>query len=424
MPRPPTPPVLATYLLLWLLVAIAIASAWVGLVRLDAIERLDESLGESAFMAHDLEALQKTVADLETSARSFVQSGSAADLEPYERARRDIPGLLTTLRDRIRDNPDELALVESLVPLIAKRTELSAAAIEQKRGAPDQSLPSDQSVPGKETTGAIRAVIAKLEAREQIQLARDRGVLVAGIDAARRDRYLLAALIVLVAALLFVAVRRLKSFIPPLVHIDTERAVPLSPGPVTADGRVATLLQDALLRTRLAAAAAPAGSPEAERLRALVGAMQHARDEHIWAEADLHQVRPEEENVSEALGLLAKSYSDLGGPAVKATVEESVTVSSREKSFLVYRAAEWALEAMALRKRGGEITLQFRSNGHDASLRILALPDQPDLPLRLSPKESDEASVLQQAATLVGGSFVVTRGPTGFAVLLMMPVEH
>src|SRR4030095_5489424 len=115
---------------------------------------------------------------------------------------------------------------------------------------------------------------------------------------------------------------------------ETVAAAPKIPG--TTDGRVATLLQDALLRTRIAAKATPANTPEAERLHALAAAMEHARDEHLRAEIDLHQARPEAENVIEALGLLAKSYSDLGGPPVKATMDQAVALTSRDKSFLIY----------------------------------------------------------------------------------------
>jgi CHASE3 domain sensor protein len=424
MPRRLIPPVLPTYLLLVLVIFFAIASAWLGLERLDTIERLDESSIKAAQTVHDLQALQNAVVDIETSARGYVLTGDAADIELYERARRNVPLLLTSLRDRMRDNPEALALVESLVPLIAKRTALSGAAIEQKRSAPDAALPSEEGRPGKEATDAIRAVIAKLEAREQEQLAHDRRALVADIEAARRDRYLLTAVIVLLTVLLFLAVRRLKSLIPPELRIDLESAVDVPKIPVTADGRVASLLQDALLRTRIAAAATPANTPEAERLHALAAAMERARDEHLLAEVDLKQQRPEAENVIEALGLLAKSYSDLGGPTVKATMEQTVAIKSREKSFLIYRAAEWALEAMALRKHSGAITLHFNSDSENASLRILALPDKPDLPLRFTPKESDEANVLQQATTLIGGTFVISGGPMGFAVLLIIPVDR
>jgi len=159
-------------------------------------------------------------------------------------------------------------------------------------------------------------------------------------------------------------------------------------------------------------------------LRNLIVAMEHARDEHLRAEADLDQSRPEEDDIVAALGMLADSYSNLGGPSVKATMEKPSTVRSREKAFLILRAAEWGLEAMALRKRSGEITLHFSGDADNASLRIVALPDNPDFPLRLSPKETDEANVLQQSAALQGGSFSVSRGPTGFALLLIIPVER
>ena len=144
-----TPPVFPTYLLLLLVVVFAIASAWIGLARLDSIERLDESSARAAVTVHDLQALQNDVIDIETSARGFVLTGDAADLEAYERARRDIPALLTSLRDRLRDNPDALALVESLVPLIARRTALSGAAIEQKRNAPDKPMPPEEGLTGQ-----------------------------------------------------------------------------------------------------------------------------------------------------------------------------------------------------------------------------------------------------------------------------------
>src|SRR4029450_6599365 len=157
-----------------LVIFFAIASAWLGLERLDTIERLDESSTKAAPTFHDLQALQNAVVDIETSARGYVLTGDAADIELYERARRNVPLLLTSLRDRMRDNPEALALVESLVPLIAKRTALSGAAIEQKRSALDAALPSEEGRQGKEATDAIRAVIAKLEARQQEQLGHDR----------------------------------------------------------------------------------------------------------------------------------------------------------------------------------------------------------------------------------------------------------
>jgi hypothetical protein len=49
----------------------------------------------------------------------------------------------------MRDDPDELARVESLVPLIARHTELSSGTIDQKRSAPDKALPIDGPEPAR-----------------------------------------------------------------------------------------------------------------------------------------------------------------------------------------------------------------------------------------------------------------------------------
>ncbi len=424
MRRPLSFPALPTYLLLLLVMAIAVASAWLGLERLDAVERHDESGALSAATIHELKALQNTIIDVETSARGFLLTGDAADLDLYERARGGIPPGLSALRENMRGDPDGLALVEKLVPLVATRTDLAAAAIEEKRAAPDRMPKAVPGRPGKEATDAIRAIIAQLEARERALASRDRQGVVAGIEAVRRDLYLLASVIVLIVVLLFFAVRRLRSFIPHELTLDHASIVEIPHPSVSMDGHVATLLQDALLRTRIAWSATPADSPESNRLRNLIAAMEHARDEHLRAEADLDQSRPEEDDIVVALGMLADSYSNLGGPSVKATMEKHSTLRSRENAFLILRAAEWGLEAMALRKRSGEITLHFSGDADNASLRIVALPDHPDVPLRLSPKETDEANVLQQAAALQGGSFSVSRGPTGFALLLTLPVER
>jgi hypothetical protein len=219
-------------------------------------------------------------------------------------------------------------------------------------------------------------------------------------------------------------VRRLRAFIPTDLDIGPAGAVDVSNESVSMDGHVATLLQDALMRTRLAAATTPEESPEATRLKSVVEAMEKARDEHLRAEADLNRTRPGGDDVVAALGGLASAYSNLGAPTVKATVEKTEAVTSHEKTFLICRAAEWALEAMALRKRAGEITLHFNADHGNVFLRVVALTDNPDVPLRLAPKETDEANVLQQAATFLGGTFVVSRGPTGFAMVLTLPADR
>ena len=76
-----------------------------------------------------------------------------------------------------------------------------------------------------------------------------------------------------------------------------------------------------------------------------------------------------------------------------------------------------------MRKRSGDVSLVFAANDRDASLRILALLDHPDLSLRLSPREREEADFLRRAAAALGGRFVVSHGPTGFALVLTVPLD-
>ena len=411
------PRVLPTYLLLTLVIVFAVASAWLGLTRLDTIVGLDESSSRNAETVHNLQALLNAVVDIETSGRGYVLTGDPADLDVYARARRDIPSLLASLRDRVRDDPDELALVESLVPLIARRTVLTGAAIEQRRNAPPPNTGAEITG-GKEATEAIRGIIATLDVREQEQLARDRGTLIASIDAARRDRYLLASVIVLLAFLLFMAVRRLESYIPPEPRGGESGRAPAE----HPEARIALLLYDALLRARLALKA-HADSPASERFHDLLVAVENARDAHDRASADLERVLPCGTQIAPALAALAQRYERPGGPTVKAAVDQAVDVADRDACLLVFRVAEWALEAVALRKHSGEITLHFSAEHGEAILRIVALPDKPDLPLAFSPDEDDDAAVLEHAAAAQGGRFVATRGVTGFSLLVAVPLR-
>jgi CHASE3 domain sensor protein len=412
--------VLPAYLLLALVVAFAVASAWIGIARLDTIIALDEVSSRSAATVHDLQALRNAVGAIEIAGRGYALSGDPADVELYERARREIPDLLASLRDRVRDDTDELALIERLVPLIGRRTVLTGAAIEARRSVTPTS--DIKILDGRETSAAIAATLATLEAREQEQLARDRGTLIASIDAARRDRYLLSSVIVLLAFLLVMAVRRLKSFIPPEPH--GAQGGPPAPPP-RPDERIALLLYDAMLRARLGLEA-HAESNAGRRFRDLLAAVEDARDAHdrIAAEPEgLPCSPPLGPELGPALAALAKRYERTGGPTVKIVADQTVTIAERDACLLVYRAAEWALEAVALRKHSGEIALHFSAEGGEATLRIVALPDKPDLPLALSPDEDDDAAVLEHAAAELGGRFVAMRGVTGFSLLLAIPLH-
>ncbi|HYR00568.1 MAG TPA: CHASE3 domain-containing protein [Casimicrobiaceae bacterium] len=416
--RPRIPPLLPTYVLLVLVVVFAAGSLWVGLGQLDTIERLAESRAESAATVQELQSLASTLNDIVTSAQGYARNGASENLDLFERARRTVPTQLTRLRDRMRDSPSELALVERLVPLIARTTALADAAIEHLRSAPASEAPEAPAA-YRDSVEAIRVIIANLESRERDDLAHDGRALTAALSSAQILQFALAGLSVLLVGLLFVAARRLSSFIPPAPRVDAAASVDLGgESPAASNARIAMLLDDAVARARLAAVAAARDDPAAvESLRSSIEAIERT------ALAPHGEPRPGASTVVDGLALLARAYSQPGGLTVEPTLDRSVAISGREKAFVVDRVAEWGLEAIARRKRSGEITLVFSGNEDDASLRLLALLDPPDVPLRLSPREREETDFLQRAAASLGGRLVVTHGPTGFALVLTLPLD-
>ena len=419
------PPLLPPYAVLVLVTAYAAGSLWLGLARLDAITRLSDASAQNAATVHELQGLVASVNEIELGERGFTLTADEYYLEPFERGRRRIPALLATLRDKVRDDSAELALVEDLVPLIAERSTLSAASIERKRSAPDQPFATALDTRDKESSGQIRAIVAALEDREQNQLTQARLQLALTIRETRWGMYILTGLTFVLLASLFFAVRRLRALVPVVPKRMTSGIVDTVPGPdsgAMAAG-IGTLLRDAMLRMRLAAAAAPADSGEASHLRSLITSMEGLYGQQAGFEAGLGRSAEDERNTARDLSMLAQSYSSPNGLTVKPTLDHSIAVDDLDKRFLIRRLAEWALEMIMLRKRAGEVTLQFTASGSDVALQIQALTDNPYAPVSLTPKERAEVNVLQRSAANFGGTLVVGDGPTGLLMSLLIPAK-
>ncbi len=133
--------------------------------------------------------------------------------------------------------------------------------------------------------------------------------------------------------------------------------------------------------------------------------------------------RAEPRTVVEAMTLLGRAYSTPERLTVKATIDQTVKVPDGQKSFLIVRSAEWALEAITLRKRSGNVTLSLTNAGDGVALRVLALTDDPRSPVTLSPRETEEASVLRRGAVALGGTFVLDDGPTGLSLVVTIPAD-
>jgi CHASE3 domain sensor protein len=416
------PPFLPPYAVLLLVVTYAVGALWLGLERVEAITRLSDAASQNTETAKDLKDLLAAVTDIETAGRGYALTAEDSYLEPFERARRRVPVLLSGLRDKMRDDKVELGLIEDLVSLIAERTTITVTGIERKRAAPDKPYEMTFGRRGKESTDAIRAIIATLEAREHDELLHLRAMFARTLAEARGDLYVAAGVTLLLVLCLFFAVRRLRSFMPPPPVSEPRREVQiLAPaGPIASDVELDARLRDALLRARLAGSQPTADSNAADHQRSLVGALERALAAHASAQ-ESNPAHSDPPSVAQALTAIGQGYSNAGGLAVKMTIDRTIRVADPQKRFLILRSAEWALEAITRRKRAGEVTMSFTASGDRLSLRILGLTDNPGTPMVPSPRESEEANALRQGAVAVSGAFSADEGPTGFALTLTMP---
>ena len=99
-----------------------------------------------------------------------------------------------------------------------------------------------------------------------------------------------------------------------------------------------------------------------EHLRALIETMEQTVAAHAGAyERDPTQAG--RSTVIQAVTLLGAAYSVPERLTVKATIDQTVKVPDGQKAFLIVRSAEWALEAITLRKRTGDVTLSLTNVG-------------------------------------------------------------
>jgi CHASE3 domain sensor protein len=414
------PPFLPPYAVLLLVVTYAVGALWLGLERVHAITELSDASSQNAETVKDLKDLLAAVTDIETAGRGYALTADDTYLQPFERARRRVPGLLSGLRDKMRDDKVELGLIEDLVSLIAERTTITVTGIERKRAAPDKPYEMTFGRRGKETTDEIRTIIATLEAREQDELSQLRTTLARTLDGARGDLYVAAGVTLLLVVGVFLAVRRLRSFMPPTPAAGLGRSVqieaPASPIAAELDAR----LRDALLRARLPGTEHAADAGHADHERSVVGALERALAAHANAQEG-DPAHPEPPSVAQALAAIGDAYSKTGGLTVRMAIDRTIRVADPHKAFLILRSAGWALEAITRRKRAGEVTLSFTTTGEGTSLRILGLTDNSSAPIALTPRESEEANALRQGVAAAAGAFAADEGPTGFSLTLDLP---
>ena len=90
------PPFLPPYAVLFLVVAYAAGSLWLGLVRLDEITQQTESASRNAAIINDLQALLNAVSDIDATGPIATTASTTSLADTFEQARRRVPMLLQT----------------------------------------------------------------------------------------------------------------------------------------------------------------------------------------------------------------------------------------------------------------------------------------------------------------------------------------
>jgi methyl-accepting chemotaxis protein len=148
----------------------------VALVSFQGARQLTETtehLVESRSQGRAIRNMRALMADAETSERGFLLTGEERYLQPYERAVQELNADLATLRQNLGDEPEQLARLARLEPLIQERLAELDQIIRIRR---EQGLPAAvtrlQQVQGKQLMERIRQGIEDMLSAEDQRWSR------------------------------------------------------------------------------------------------------------------------------------------------------------------------------------------------------------------------------------------------------------
>lgn len=151
-------------------------SVWAAVTAVSGIAAIvaGQWSGASAnWVSHTLivqQQLAKTlsaVQDLEAGQRGYILTGEERYLEPYERAKADLPEIDAVLNRLVSDNPDQLKLIKQIGVDVGQRLQIIDATIASVRsgdvGAARDLVKSGQ---GKFIMDRVRAAVAQAQVEE------------------------------------------------------------------------------------------------------------------------------------------------------------------------------------------------------------------------------------------------------------------
>lgn len=169
-----------------------------------------KSRADTAWVNHAVEVLKK-VSDLrllvrsaESAARGYEIFRSQNFSDDFEATRTRIPPAIADLKHAVRNNPDQVTLVETTAPLIQRRIEIAAEAMRLRAANDAAGIAALQDkAEGRGLMETLAANLDRLTAEEERQLAtraadsRRTGIVLLGIDIAGAMLILLLVLLLM-----------------------------------------------------------------------------------------------------------------------------------------------------------------------------------------------------------------------------------
>jgi len=149
------------------MLVILIAMLVIGLVNLRNVYTTSAALEHTYAVKIALQQLLSSTLDAETGERGFIITGVASYLEPYERARMRLSDNLAQLRALTAGNPEHQADVDRLTAAVELKLGELGVSIRQRResgfAAAEAMVATNV---GKRTMDEMRAIVARMEARD------------------------------------------------------------------------------------------------------------------------------------------------------------------------------------------------------------------------------------------------------------------
>ena len=191
------------------IVLVLVAGVLVALASLGTVYRATNAVAHTSDVKTQLEALLASLIDAETGERGFIITGNDSYLEPYNRGVAAAATETGRVRQLMVDNPDQQADLERVAAETqVKLSELANAIRARREGGFEAAQAVVLTNVGKRTMDGIRAIVARMEAREDRLLASRTAEADRAYDAARLTALAVGAVGLVVVAALFLVTRR------------------------------------------------------------------------------------------------------------------------------------------------------------------------------------------------------------------------